>query len=540
MNNSNLECVSVGSLIGERQQQAALEIIAKVASRLDEALEQFGVSEGRRAYVGLKSVFDLGAFENRRLLAEALDSDLYVPFQGKPVPWRFETELREVFNPRAGSPFPPLANPFTNDFMLDMRANNARTAPTPGLPRHVRLSASSGRSVAQILMRNTVQGIRSIFRPLEASRAIILPGACVPDQNLERALRVALVDVLDNQAFLESLCRAVARQIAAVDANKIALEKMIGRFGKTLRFVAVDSPANPLEVALLETSNQHGILVIEESHGNIVVHGGGIREAVAARLAGGGYNWTPDAAMVVPRSPMQALGLPVGKRVIQANRTIAYVETEAGDQRPFRILFAPNFVRWNIAIPGLVPTCFDIHEVAHRLAQSVANNRAWEMAVRVKVTTRDTASDNDMALDRGLMPSDLAPLYRMSPNIRDASRDSWSSLLKSCDLVITEGMTAVMHEALEHRVPVLFMNRSASRIPALPSTRLHELTAEDRSATYASSCEEDFAELIAQIALRHHGKPLRDDELRGLCWLDGPAGRHYLEIVWSEISMSKG
>lgn len=248
-------------------------------------------------------------------------------------------------------------------------------------------------------------------------------------------------------------------------------------------------------------------------------------------MAGGGYNWTPDIATIIPRSPQQARGAPPDKAVIEVNR-VQPVPRERLAAIPFRILFAPNFLRWHLAVPALTASCFDIHAIAGELAAAVAKQPDWLLDIRVKTTTADTPGAASMSVDRGLVPADVESLFTMGPNVRNASRDSYSQSMQQADLVITEGVTAVMIEALEHRTPVLLMNRSAARIPSLPATRLDQLRDGKRHAVYASSLEEDFTALIAEILQRHHGKPLTDAEISAFCWTDAPSGQpHYLNAL---------
>lgn len=520
-------------LAAEERQEASLARVVAMVSAIDGALGKKGVPETRRAYVCGQLMFELGAHENRRTLA-ATGAPLFVIEEGEPSPWRYSHVARIAFGTRARTPFLPLLHPFGSSYILDMRANNARTPPRPGMPRHVRLTAQVGRSNLQLAFRNAIQGLRARARPQEASRALVVPGPAVPDQALAAAIRSAIGGVED-ETLVSMLPERVVTMLAGIEAHKAAIDLMLARFSSRLEFVAMDSPANPLEVALAEGCREKSIPVVEESHGSIVVHGGGPREKAAAFLAAGGYNWTPAASLIVPRSPAQALGLPAGMSVLKVNRVIPYNAAPAG-RSGFRILFAPNFVRWSIAIPGLTATCFDTEAAARKLAGVVASRSDWSLDIRVKVTTKDTPGERDMSNDRGLMPEDLFPLYSMGANIRDASRDSWSALLKSCDLVVTEGMTAVMYDALEHRVPVLLMNRSARRVPSLPAARLADACA-GRCAVYASSCEEDIASLLALVQERHQGKPLTDEELRSYCWIDesGDEG-NWLERAWRQAS----
>ena len=530
-----IDCATPEGHFPESMQEEVLDRILRQIQLIAKILESLQVSPGRRACISLQLLFALSAFESRIAVANSLCCNPHELVGAKPLPLAFPVFSAKMIAPmtggraRAETPFLPLLNGFGTAWLLDMRANNARTAPAPGLPRHIRLTAASNCSYAKALAKNTVQGVRAMLQDTKAARAVILPGKPVPSVAIEAALRPAIFAMTGDLKQAGALAAYATLLLAGIEADSAAAEQLLDRHGKHLRLVVLDSPANTLEAALAEASRHRCIPVIEESHGAIVVHGGGNRQQAAAMLAGGGYNWIPDADWLVPRSPLQAIGAPPSKRMLKVNRMVA-AYPQSAVTACFKILFAPNFVRWNLAIPALTATCFDIHAIAGHMVSVLARRPDLEMDMRIKLTTRDAPSAHETEIDRGLLPRDLERFYSAAKNIRNASALSWPRLLSDCDLVVTEGVTSVMFEALEHRKPVLLMNRCAKRVPSLPAWRLDALQKPaGRNAVYASSCEEDTGALLDAIIQRHHGKPLLDGELRQHCWVDEPkTGKHYL------------
>ena len=534
MQAQGIDCLSPDGIQDEAVQRLDLERIVTSVELVRAVLAVSEVQEGRKAFACLKLMMALATHLRMHAVASHFGAEAFLVKGAEIAPLassfgaeQFPTHASAGQSPPPSLPVLPVLNSFSRPFTLDMRANNARTDPEKGMPAFFRLEMSR-KTHAQTTLRNTQQALRSLYERGKAARLQLIAGAHAPDPGLAREIAELAFPISGSELDRQRIGEFVTSLLASVEANKQALEMFLDRFGKKLRLVVFDSPANPLEVALAEACRERGIETSEESHGCMVVHGDGARENAARIMAGAGYNWTPDIATIIPRSPLQTRGAPPDKQVIQVNR-IRPPEPVIPAGRPFRILFAPNFLRWHACVPALTASCFDIHAIAAELAEAVAQRTDWALDIRVKTSTEDKPGAASMSVDRGLVPADVEPLYAFGNNIRNASRDSYAQSMAVADLVITEGVTAVMIEALEYRTPVLLMNRSAERVPSLPATRLEQLREGWRCAVYASSLEEDFPALIAEIARRHHGKPLLDDELSGLCWTDSPPGQpHYL------------
>ena len=84
---------------------------------------------------------------------------------------------------------------------------------------------------------------------------------------------------------------------------------------------------------------------------------------------------------------------------------------------------------------------------------------------------------------------------------------------------MTEGLTAVMFEALEHRTPVLLLS-DGGILPSLPAVGAADLLAgAPRGAVYAATAADDLAAVLGAIRARHEGQPLTDAELADYVWV---------------------
>lgn len=268
---------------------------------------------------------------------------------------------------------------------------------------------------------------------------------------------------------------------------------------------------------------QNGVPVEVKSHGALIAHGSADRMEVTSLFSRAIYNEPSCATTLVPRSPLQVATPEYKSKIIakplikpQAER----IETGSQHERAFRVYLAPNFLSWFACYHGMSQSCFEAEQCIRTIAAAVANRRDIELFVRIKTTTNDVARKNLKQPTRGLLPQDVRDLIEAQKGIYDASTGSHSELLENADLVITEGATAVMFEALEFRKPVLFVNRFASREPSLPSTRMQGgQPPKKRSATYCTSFSDGLEEVLGTIKVLHQDKPLEDGELEGLVWV---------------------
>ncbi|MEZ5870629.1 MAG: hypothetical protein R3D32_02060 [Nitratireductor sp.] len=536
---TGLKYISSDGGFPESRQREALDSITALIRTISTMLAEFGVRESWRHLVERELLQQLSAHQRFVLVAMRENADGMRLINGELAsleagfgrPGASEPKVVSGSPTLSSPPFLPVLNPFSRPYVLDMRANNARTDPQPDWPRFLRMTLSA-RNRFHTVSQNTQQAVRSFYQRHKASRIKLLPLAPHVDERLATAIGNISINCEHLSLSQSALRSFVLHLLAELTASKATVDGFLNRFGQNLKLVVLDSPANPLEVALAHACLERGIETVEESHGCMVIHGGELRERASAIMASSGNNWTTDVRTIVPRSPVQAIRAPENCRIVPVNR----VKPQSGpsDQnKPFRILLAPNFFPWHMAIPALTATCHETLDVAKFLAGIVARRQDWQLDMRIKVTTADTPGAVSPQLDRGLLPYHVDPLADMGSNIRNASADSYSRSLEEADLVVSEGVTSVMIEALEYRTPVLLLNRSKERIPSMPAARLADMAGvERRFAVYASSTEEDCEAILQAISRLHKGRPLRDDEIGEFCWLGETAlDGHYLQYL---------
>lgn len=538
------EPLSPDKLCNEARQQSMLTLIVGSVDQASRILEQLGLPEGQRALIALELLRALSFLAQTNAAAKMLEMAPMVLVGDRLMPPGYTSALPAsptMQGKAAGSTAPsslrppilPLVNPFGRPFVLDLRAANARTPPSSQTPPFVRLTATTHASAFGLALRNAQQGLRTLYQKHKASRLKLRLGQLQINPQIVARLEDAEFPIDDEGVEARWIAMTVAETLAAIASCKQAIDGFLDRYGSNLALIALDSPVKPLEVALAQAAQERGIPCVEESHGCMVVHGGGARQDAATIMAGGGYNWIPDVPTLVPRSKIQARAAPADKSLLAVNRVVPFRKPSDPRKRPFRVLYAPNFMRWHMAVPAFTATCFETFDMAAALARLVAAHPGWHLDIRIKVAVNDTPTANQMAANRGLTPPDVEPLFALAGNVRNASGDSFSRNLEDADLVITEGVTAVMIEALEYRTPVLLLNRSPDRISSMPAWRHSDLaTAESRNATYAASIGAELEPVLGLIEKRHKGKPLTDAELQDFCWVEAPPHQpHYLQSL---------
>ncbi len=330
------------------------------------------------------------------------------------------------------------------------------------------------------------------------------------NDNLDVVVRRALGHLTRNQ-LLEM------RRMAPV------LNDFVARHGDQIECVKLNCVTEPFIAQLVASLNGSPALVTMESHGNIVEHGSDVRTQVAKVLSANGYNDFPGVDIILPRSKLQ---VPCGtnqQRVLAVNR----VGDRSGKhlttftQERFNVLLAPNFIVWPNAQPGMVMTCFECANVVEFAAKTIAGVARLELAIRIKTTTSDLSTEKNLQVERGFRPDNVAHLFQLADNIVDSNLGSHSEGLRRADLVITEGLTKVVYEALEARTPVLMLNWDGSRTPSVPAVGVRELASTTRRhCIYHACCDAEFLPFVQQILQRHNGAELTDDELSSVLWTE--------------------
>ncbi len=261
------------------------------------------------------------------------------------------------------------------------------------------------------------------------------------------------------------------------------------------------------------------------SHGCMVSYGSRQRALVSSALANSIYNQHPAMRTLVPRSPLQASSVSGSEKVVRCVRQMSSSlrspsKHTQGQSRTFRAYYAPNFLPWHSAYHGLTITCFETYRCLKELARCVQDKSWLELYIRIKTTNSDQGIAKPKKGERALMPSVLKTICSSTSRIHDATLESHADNLRLADLVITEGVTAVIFEALEYRKPVLLLNDSAMRFPSLPSVSLSESSLQPRrAAVYSVSRLKFLNRAIELIRDFHVNGPLEDSELSPYIWV---------------------
>ena len=271
---------------------------------------------------------------------------------------------------------------------------------------------------------------------------------------------------------------------------------------------------------IITALHESGIKTSLKSHGALVPHGSGARERVVTHLSNCVNNSFPDIAELLPRSPLQAEAANPGQTITQRSRLHQPNSANHDPLRPFRVYYAPNCFGWIDGYHGVSISCFETLRCMEYLAQRVTQMPSTELFLRIKTTASDMANKGEKPPERAVAPGDVAHLFSPQAGVIDACHGSHSEYLSRADLVVSEGVTAVMFESLEHRKPLLLLNESRLRPPSLPAVTLEQLRAgAARSPVYAGYCDSSLPKLLTLIGERHRDAPLRDDELRDYIWV---------------------
>lgn len=265
-----------------------------------------------------------------------------------------------------------------------------------------------------------------------------------------------------------------------------------------------------------------GITTRFQSHGGMHVFGSAAQCRISALLSESRFNGFPAAGLLHPRGPMQEPDAQPDQQVVRANdRLVPY---SAGDQAAkgrtqFRIAYIPSFIAWHSNYWGLANSCYDTFDVAAHLLELAQDLPDAELRFRIR-GMRDTRLKGSRR--RVMTGLDFAPLRaRMESlgNVLDCSGQSYAELLDWADIVITEGITAVTYDALERRKPVLSLRASRNIRGAFAAEHPSILASQGRRALYSADIASFPKSAIDHLSKAHLGKPLADEELQGLLYL---------------------
>lgn len=297
--------------------------------------------------------------------------------------------------------------------------------------------------------------------------------------------------------------------------HKHSLTSFLKNISKKPSKARFNNVGNSMLAGYVSALKDYDIPVELASHGAMIVHGTKQRKFITSILANSVYNYFPEVKTIIPRSPLQVTQSKV--KIEKIIRTKPIVKKQIS--KKFIILYAPNFLPWHSCYHGLVPSCFETVKCAKALIEICKKTPELELNIRFKTTVKDIAKISNTDHNRGILPSDINGFYDNKLGIYDASLGSHSSLLENADLVISEGITAVLFEALEHRKPLLLLNEDKNRAPSLPAIRYNDLLDSDkRFAVYQSGIDETLQDFLMLISKRHSQSNLSDKELEDYIW----------------------
>lgn len=434
-------------------------------------------------------------------------------------------EVRATTPPAQRSARPLLTGPVSflpEGCRIDLRTGQIRTGPpAPDAPLRVELRyAGKGRSRLRQCRAN-LQRIRR-YRA-SGERVFVLD---LPDPALTRH-EAAIIDAMPDPALsgvdadlATALGRLVRVTVADIRSRVPDLVRLLRTHVRRIEGIDLNHVASGYHAAMLQAARTAGVPTRLFNHGNIIAHGDAIRRRMADLIARNSHNDHPDVTRIAPMSPYHVPAGCPADRVDRIVRVKPMVQAASGSaDRPFRMLLAPNFLTWRGAFPGLVTTCYETMALTGFIAHKVAADPRFQLAIRVKTTVADEATLKTRLLKRGLVPENVEHLFGLADNIIDSNLGSYRQALNEADLIITEGMTKVIFEALEHRTPVLLLNLSSDRVPAAPGISLTGMQSDpQRHPIYHAACDDALMPLLEQVRARHLTGPLSDTELAPAIW----------------------
>ena len=388
------------------------------------------------------------------------------------------------------------------DFVLDFRSITGQKL--HGTQTRVWQPRVSRRSAWQDRVLNGLAGIALALRP------------DMPQALRVRLPRIAAQDVptLALPSDFGPTANAILAETALLfHAARLAMDAVLQDRGLPRR--AVFNHVSDAVFAGFQTSLvAAGIPCERSSHGALAAWGEGPRQRVADHL-GAIYNWFPGMAVVHPR----ARDLVSARNRAQVQGKVRLRPAPPRRDGPFRVYAAPNFRPWSEGFWGLTNTCFDTVTLMEELAKAIHATPGTALHLRIKVTAKDMAKPGKRPANRGLFPEDVAHLITPGGPVHDASVGKHSELLDMADTVVTEGLTAVMFEALELRRPVILLVPDPRAMPALPAQKVQDCIARGtRAAVYVASPADDLRAVLDGVRALHLDRPLTDDEVAPYIW----------------------
>ena len=289
----------------------------------------------------------------------------------------------------------------------------------------------------------------------------------------------------------------------------------------------------PARVAMATRLRAAGARIANFTHGSVVSHGDDTARRVLDMVGRAGWVSSPSTSDVFARAPLL---LPREKG--GANHHPArYRDPE--DRPPpsergtaFRILHAGNYISW-ANIPWVVPNEFEYYQALKDMVEVVTKMSGVEISVRIKTTNGLLTPDGGreqrsktVILDPDTFFDEVGALSGMS---RSTEPSIVEAILES-DLVVSDGWTSVIHDALELGRPVL-MHTLTGRFAHMPARERPPVQGA-RAAVYACASGQALANMLEGIVAHHAGARLTAEELAPYRWpQDAPTASEALERV---------
>lgn len=537
---AGFEAVDLLATFSESDLQDQLEVVWQVWQRYDAYLEQLDLPVEERSLLRLRGLQCITVYQRIIAIADVLSAAPLIVRNGRVLPFSMDLPFPDSAStydkqlprgPRwAGSAVPFL--PFSRHVVLDARSSRWDAERTVDEQITVRLEFSNGHQSAFLRLHQLFRllHLRVIRKPLlrcDLPQATIWPELQATIDRIPDPAGAEANDQIDN--VLGRLTRNLV-----LDTRRLAsvVEDFALRHTPQIELLRLDFVADPLTAALVGAFRNTPTPVSLESHGNMVEHGTGTRRAIAGLICDNGFNDHPSVDFSVPQSKYQRPNRRSWRKVIKRSPIVERrpVETRSNDQ--FRILLAPNFILWPQAYPAMTTSCIECGAIVEFVANALAGDSDFELAIRVKTTGADQSTENSLRVDRGFHVDNVQHLFSLADNIVDSNLGSYSAALRRADLVITEGISKVVYEALEHRKPVVLLNWSTERTPSVPSVAFHEVLAdEQRHPIYQAACDEKLVPFLRTIKSLHHSDTLTDDELASALWVEASRTNSLLGAV---------
>lgn len=481
----------------EGDKQFMLEWVCLNLQKLEKRLFELDLNETEMAVVRSQLTKYLFGYSSCRVLKD----DTYFP----EIDFADLTLSRSAgLKYRHSNPFS--LPPFIQDYTLDFTSSSARLEKTDAATR-VQLSArhdpyfgiaNSGVNITRMLLSNSRfrMDIAPHFTGDNDPSLITEILKPIRVEDIESFAQRTLAEFQTYNEAMKSFLAVLKRLPTRAQFNNVGEIRFAGYIN------ALDEYEVPTELY---------------SHGAMIGHGEEKRKYVSTTLANALYNSFPGIRTIIPRSTLQ---VPEGFPSEKVRRQIrAIPKATQPKNQSFTIYYAPNFLSWHQCLHGLSTSCFETRSCADALVAAFKKLENATLNIRIKTTAKDNASAENMRVERGLLPADLDDLYDPTRSINNCALGSHSKLIEEADLVVTEGITAVMFEAIEYRKPVLLLNKSEKRTASLPAMTLAELKSKSvRSAVYATHAGDALHQMLEQIRTYHLHEPLTDTEISKYVW----------------------